>query len=120
MLHTDLEVYKLSLAVVKDIYEQTAKFPKSELFGLVSQMRRASISIPSNIAEGSARKSKSELIQFLYISMSSATELETQIEISKMLTFLSDYRSKKLSKSVSRVKQMLLNLIKSVNNPAHD
>jgi four helix bundle protein len=117
MLHKDLDVYKLSLLVVKRTYELTASFPKSEIFGLVSQMRRAAISIPSNIAEGSARRSKNELAQFLYVALGSISELETQIEISQMLNFITETETKQLIKDIIRVRQMLINLIKSVKTP---
>lgn len=75
--HKDLEAWKLSINFITEIYKITQKFPKEELCGLVNQIRRSAISIPSNIAEGSARQSDKELIQFLYISLGSLAELET-------------------------------------------
>jgi four helix bundle protein len=88
--HKDLDVWKMSVNLVTDIYKITSKFPKEELYGLTSQIRRSSVSIPSNIAEGAARKSDKEFIQFLHIALGSCMELETQIIISKNLTFVSD------------------------------
>lgn len=85
--HKDLKVYQEALLLVKDIYCITSHFPKEELYGLTSQMKRCVISIPSNIAEGSGRKGNAELIRFLYISLGSLSELETQLDISIMLNF---------------------------------
>ena len=77
MDHKDLDVWKKSMDLVELVYELTSKFPNDERFGLTSQMRRAAISIPSNIAEGAARKGNKEFIQFLMISLGSLSELET-------------------------------------------
>ncbi len=83
--YKDLIVWQKSIQLVKSIYRITEHFPKSELYGLSSQMRRAAISIPSNIAEGYKRKGRAEFIQFLSIAGGSAAELETQLIISKEL-----------------------------------
>ena len=83
--YKQLKVWQKSIELVKEIYKSTEGFPKSELYGLVSQMRRAAISIPSNIAEGYKRKGLSEYLQFLRIADASAAELETQIIIAKEL-----------------------------------
>ena len=74
--------------LVEDVYKITANFPKEEKYGLTSQLRRCSVSIPSNIAEGFIRKSTKEYIQFLYISLDSLGELDTQIEIAVRLSFI--------------------------------
>lgn len=79
--HKDLKVWQESMLLVEDIYSITSTFPKEEVFGLTSQMKRAAISIPSNIAEGSGRNGKAELMRFLYISLGSLSELDTQIDI---------------------------------------
>jgi four helix bundle protein len=89
--HEDLEIWKLSIRLVKETYLVTRSFPVEEKYGLSSQMRRAAISVPSNIAEGAGRKSKKEFDHFLSISLGSLTELETQFIISKELEFLSDF-----------------------------
>jgi len=81
----ELVVWRRSLELVKEVYRVTVKLPKSELYGLSSQMRRAVVAIPSNIAEGKKRKSKKDFLQFLRISAGSAAELETQIIIAKDL-----------------------------------
>ena len=80
--HKDLDVWKLGIELVQEVYEVTKVFPKEEMYGLTSQIRRAAVSIPSNIAEGYARESIKELIRFLYISLGSLSELETQLIIS--------------------------------------
>ncbi|HUD04037.1 MAG TPA: four helix bundle protein [Candidatus Paceibacterota bacterium] len=85
--HKDLIVWQRSIELVREIYLLTEQFPKSELFGLTSQMRRAAVSISSNIAEGRRRLHKAEFIQFLNIAYGSGAELETQIEIAKHLPF---------------------------------
>jgi four helix bundle protein len=107
--HKDLEVWKESMLLSKWIYSITSKFPKQETFGLTSQMRRCSVSIPSNIAEGAARNSNKEFIQFLYISLGSLAELETQIILSKEFGFLLDASDE--IKIIS-VRKKLLGLIK--------
>jgi four helix bundle protein len=88
--HNDLKVYQESMDLVVDLYKITSCFPESEKFGLISQIRRSAISIASNIAEGAARGSKKEFKRFIYISLGSATELESQIEISKRLNYLNN------------------------------
>lgn len=90
MIHKDLEVWKSSIQLVTELYEVTKSFPKEEMYGLTSQIRRASVSIPANLAEGAARKNTKEYIQFVYISLGSISELETLLIISKNLGYLSD------------------------------
>lgn len=89
MNHKELEVWKCSMDLVSIVYALTASFPKDELYGLTSQMKRAVISIPSNIAEGSARKSNKEFLQFIMIALESLAELETQYLIAIQLKFTS-------------------------------
>jgi four helix bundle protein len=88
--HEDLEIWKLSIRLVKETYLISKAFPDDERFGLTSQMRRAAISVPSNIAEGAGRVSKKEFIHFLSISLGSLSELETQFVIAKELQYLDD------------------------------
>ena len=83
--HKQLTVWQKSINLVENVYILTSKFPKTEIYGLASQMRRAAISIPSNIAEGQKRKNLPEYLQFLRIANGSAAELETQIIIAKRL-----------------------------------
>ena len=88
--HKDLEVWKKSMDFVSNIYKITEPFPNKELYGLTNQIRRAAVSVPSNIAEGAARSSKKEFIQFLYIALGSLSELETQIIIANRLEYLNN------------------------------
>jgi four helix bundle protein len=109
--HQDLDVWKLSIEFVTNIYKETQKFPKSELYGLTSQIRRAAISIPSNIAEGAARASRKEYIQFLYIALGSVAEIETQLIIAKNLNYMS---IENYVKEIKTIKSKLINLINSL------
>jgi len=88
--HKDLEIWKEGIKLVTKIYKLTKDFPNEELYGLTSQMRRAAVSYPSNISEGAARDSVAEYIRYIYISLGSLSELETQIIISKNLGLLTD------------------------------
>jgi len=86
--HKDLDAWKQSLDLVEMVYKVTKEFPQEELYGLTNQLRRAVVSISSNIAEGAARNSAKESIQFLHIALGSAPELETQLTIAKRLGYL--------------------------------
>ena len=112
--HHNLEVWKRSLDFVTKIYKVTTKFPNEEKFGLVSQMRRAAVSIPSNIAEGAARNSKKEFINFLHIAQGSAAELETQILISRNLNFVSQHQTDPLLTELEEISKMIIGLQKSL------
>jgi four helix bundle protein len=85
--YRDLEVWRLGLDLVETIYAYTAGFPKSEIFALSSQMQRAAVSIPSNIAEGQARSSSKEFLHFLSIALGSLAELERQLELATRLGY---------------------------------
>lgn len=85
--YQELDIWKIGMQVAEVIYAKTTNFPDTEKFGLVSQMRRAAVSIPSNIAEGYRRRGRGEYIQFLSYAYGSASELETQIELSRRLHF---------------------------------
>ena len=110
--HKDLTVYKSSIDLVVSVYNLTNNFPIEEKFGLTSQLRRASVSIPSNIAEGAARSSKKEFIKYLYISLGSLAEVETQLEIAGRLRFISGNRE--LEEQSIYIRRMLLKLIQSL------
>jgi len=110
--HKDLDVWKLSLELVTMIYQTTQDYPKSELFGLVSQMRRAAVSIPSNIAEGAARLHTKEFVQFLHVALGSASELETQLIISERLGYCEQEIVARLNSGISQI----IRMIKSITN----
>ena len=93
MYYQELEVWKKSIELVKTIYQVTEKFPQKEQFGLVSQIRRAIVSIPSNIAEGSARYSNRDTARFADIAIGSLAEVETQLIIAKELNYISNISS---------------------------
>lgn len=86
--HRDLLAWREAMALVEVVYRDTASFPKEEMFGLAAQIRRAAVSVPSNIAEGVARNSPGELVQFLGIACGSLAELETQLELAIRLGYL--------------------------------
>ena len=100
--------------LVTDIYTMTNTFPKSEQYGLVSQMRRASVSIPSNIAEGSRRKTKKDFCQFVVVAFGSGAELETQIEIAKRLNYIKEKSYKNTDMLLDEIMRMLNKLIASL------
>ncbi len=107
--HKDLEVWKKSVDFVTTIYIETQNFPKGEIYGLTSQMRRAAVSISSNIAEGSARQGNKELVQFLYIALGSAVELDTQLNIARNLTYINEEKiysiNSKIRRNIKNVKR---------------
>jgi four helix bundle protein len=113
--HKDLDVWKMGIDIVEKVYRITDKFPKEEQFGLTSQLRRAAVSIPSNIAEGAARSSKREYLQYLYISLSSLAEVETQLIIANRLKYLND---EDIMESIEHLRRKLLNFIKYIKGKA--
>lgn len=114
--YRDLEIWRLGVQIVGDIYSLTATFPKDEVFGLSSQMKRAAISLPSNIAEGFRRLHSKEYRHFLHISMSSCAELETQITISKELGFITDKKEEELLAKLDLFCKMTMSLSKKLNS----
>jgi four helix bundle protein len=116
MTHKNLIVWKKSMDLVTLVYRFTSRFPKEEIYGLISQMRRSAVSIPSNIAEGHGRNSDKELVRFLFISLGSSSELETQLIISKNLDFISDKDYETALLLNEEVRKMLVALIRNKNN----
>ena len=110
--YKELQIWKVSMDFVLEVYKLTDKFPSSELYGLTSQIRRSSVSIPSNIAEGSCRKNTKEYIQFLYISNGSLSEVETQLEIAHKLGYFKNIED--INKKLRYMRIMLVNLIHSL------
>ena len=111
--HKKLDVWRASIKLTAIIYELTLLFPNHELYGLTSQLRRASVSIPSNIAEGAVRKSAKERRRFYEIARSSLVEVDTQLEIADKLNYLSDNDLNKVENKLDHIFAMLSNLIKS-------
>ena len=113
--HKNLNCWIKSFAFVKSVYVATSSFPSEEKFGLVSQMRRAAVSVPVNIAEGAARKGKKEFIRFLHISLGSMTELDTLILLSKELGFVSEEESTEMINELDIIGKLIYGLIKSLD-----
>ncbi|MDO4165725.1 MAG: four helix bundle protein [Bacteroides sp.] len=109
--HKDLIVWQKSMKLVKELYQISRSFPKEEMYGITSQMRRAAVSIPSNIAEGYGRGHDKELIQFLYVALGSASELETQLVICKEINYLTPEEFDMLNNLNTEVIRMLSSLI---------
>ena len=114
--HKNLDAWKLSFQFVKDAYKFTALFPAEEKFGIVSQIHRAAVSIPVNIAEGAARKSKKEFLQFLYIAEGSLSELDTLIELSFELNFCSKQVAESLLLLLENISKRIFGLIRKLSS----
>ena len=109
--YKDLKIWQKGIEIVDKVYEITSGFPKSELYGLAGQMRRAAVSIPSNVAEGFARKSNKEYKQFLYVSLGSCAELDTQLIIAKRRGYVEGRKAKELAEEINHESRMLSSLI---------
>ena len=107
-----LEAWQMAMSLAEAVYQTTRTFPKEEIYGLTSQIRRAAVSIPSNIAEGAARASTKEFMQFLHIARGSASELETQLLLAGKLGYLS--APDNLMACLASVKRLLNGLIRSL------
>ncbi len=114
--YTELDVWKHSRALASHVYELTATFPKSEQFGIVSQIRRCVVSVPSNIAEGCGRQYKKETIQFLSIARGSLYELETQLYISKDLSYITEVQLSTCLKKIEALGKLLNGFIRYNND----
>jgi four helix bundle protein len=113
--HRSLKAWQQSITLVEHVYEATQTFPKQEVFGLVSQMRRAAVSVPANIAEGSARSGTKELLQFLSIAAASLSELDTHVEIASRLGYIEGVQ---LTQEIDDVGGLIMGLIASVKKRA--
>ena len=111
--HRKLEVWKKSMMLAKEIYGATEEFPKSEVYGLTSQLRRAAVSVPSNLAEGAARRGNREFRQFINIAQGSLSELDTQLDLANMLGYLNPELHGKLMADVTDISKMLYGLARS-------
>ena len=112
----DLIVWQKSFQLTKDVYEATGRFPKHEIYGLSSQLRRAAISITSNIAEGFSRKSERENAQFISIAFGSSSEVETQLLLAKEFNYLGDKEFEKLSAILIEVRKMLNSMLSKLKS----
>ncbi len=115
--HKRLDVWKVSMELVPEVYRVTGKFPAQERYGLVAQSRRAAVSIPSNIAEGAARNTKREFVNFLHMAQGSVSELDTELEIAAVLGYIDRSGLAGLVERIERIDKMLTGLIKSLRNP---
>lgn len=113
----DLRVWQAGIELVRIVYELTSRFPRSEIYGLASQMQRAAVSIPSNIAEGHARESTKEYLQHLSIAQASLAELETQLEIARQLNYISEADITSLLEKTSSLGRQLFALRNALMNP---
>jgi four helix bundle protein len=116
--YKDLRVWQKGLDLVIEAYNLTEKFPQTEIYGLTSQMRRAAVAVPSNIAEGQKRGHQKEFLRFLYIAYSSGAELETQIEICKRLPKLKNLDYTNFELLLQETMKMLNVLISTLKIPA--
>jgi len=112
--HRELEVWKKAIDFVIEVYTITSEFPKSEVYGLTSQLRRASVSIPSNLAEGAGRKGNKEFMQFLNIAQGSISELDTQLELAYRLEYINKQDYSNLINRLTEISKMLYGLAKTL------
>ena len=112
--YKDLQVWQKAFNLCSHVYQSTKQFPQDEVFGLTSQIRRAAVSIPSNIAEGHGRSNNKEFSDFLRISIGSCNELETQILLSEKLKYIDEKTSTTLQNECTEIAKMLHGLIKKL------
>lgn len=112
--YRDLLVWQKALELAKHLYRITRNFPEDERFGLVSQIRRTAVSIVSNIAEGQARRTRKEFVQFLYVSRGSLAELDTQVILAAELNYITEKEYVDLSSTIDALQRMLFRLIESL------
>jgi four helix bundle protein len=112
--HKNLLAWKDAIELVEAVYKLSINFPESEKFGLTSQLRRAVVSIPTNIAEGAARNTKKEFIQFLYISSGSLSEVDTLITIASNLNYIKKDELEVITKKMDKISSLLNGLIKKL------
>ena len=113
--YKELDVWKKGLNIVDKVYQLTQKFPGEERYGLMSQLQRSAVSVPSNIAEGFARHYSKEYEQFLYVALGSCAELETELIISERRRYVARKELEDLQEDIDHESRMLMNLIKSLS-----
>ncbi len=114
--HKNLDVWQASINFTTKMYKLTNDFPNSELYGLVSQIRRSAVSVPSNLSEGAARKSKQDRLRFYQIARSSLVEIDTQLEISLRLNYVTKDNMIEIDKELNHIFAMLSQLRKNTKN----
>lgn len=114
--YQQLNIWKESMDLVLEIYQLTDSFPQTELFGLTSQMRRAAISVPSNIAEGAGRLSTLDFRRFLNIALGSLCELHTQLILSKRLALIEEDKSTSIEDKIDKIKNMIYRFAQKLNS----
>ena len=110
----DLRIWQEAVLFAEQIYKITKEFPKDELYGIVNQMRRAAVSIPSNIAEGFMRYHNKEFKQFLFIALGSSAEIETQLIVSHKLQYITEKKLSMLSEKSDKINRMIMALVKKL------
>ena len=114
--HEKLEAWKQSMDLVIEIYRTTENFPGQEIYGLTNQIRRAAVSIPSNIAEGAARQTKKEFANYLHMAQGSLSELDTQVELARRLGYLDAKSWSALDTRMEQIDKMISGLIRHLSN----
>lgn len=112
--YKDLKVWQKAMELAEAVFDTTKSFPKDELYGLVSQLRRAAVSVPSNIAEGSSRRSRGEFIRFINIASGSLSEVETQLMLAKRFVYITEVQCDVLLSSAEEISKMLYSLQRSL------
>ena len=115
--HRDLIVWQKAMELVVDVYRESDSFPKTEIYGLTSQLRRAIVSVPANIAEGQGRRLVGEYIQFLGNARGSLLEVDTHLEIAQRLGFLTTANHFRLAEELAEVRRLLNGLMRSLEKP---
>jgi four helix bundle protein len=110
--HKKLDLWNLAMDLVVEVYRVVQKFPAHETYGLVQQVKRSVVSVPSNIAEGAARQTRKEFINFLHVAQGSLSELDTQLELAQRLGYLKDNESESLNVQMERIDKMLTGLMR--------
>lgn len=115
--YRDLVAWQKAMEIAKKVYAVTAKFPKTELYGLANQMQRAAVSIPSNIAEGQARQHAGEFRQFLHIALGSAAELDTQLRLAIEFGYVSETESQPIFDLIVEVRKISYGILRKLKQP---
>ena len=118
--HKRLKIWKAGMELVSMVYRLTQGFPSHEQYGLTGQIRRSAVSIPANIAEGAARQTKKEFMQFLHIFQGSLSELDTLNELARVLRYLSQEAWNTINSQLLQIDKMITGLIKQLKNISHN